>query len=126
MGSSIPSRVRLPLYLYLSPSFQAVVLRSFSLTVGAHTYGLTSTPREATFYPAVAIRNVSLGITILSLVATGQPHALGTLLLGFSVMAVGDMVIVLRTPGVERVPLAMHATKLILMPLVSAKLLNWW
>lgn len=97
------------------------------LTPGAHLYGLPiTTESEATFYPAVSCRNVSLGLTILALVATGQPKALGTVLLGFSVMALGDMVVVLGSPGVPPGSMAMHATKLVGMPLVGGRLLGLW
>lgn len=115
-----------PACVALGVFFTAGVFGFFSPVKGTTIYGIRSSPAEARVYPAAAIRNTSLGITILALVATDQPRALGTLLLGFSVMALGDLVVVLPARDVPPAALAMHIGKMIAMPVIGGKLVGLW
>ncbi|CAK9783818.1 hypothetical protein CC85DRAFT_287729 [Cutaneotrichosporon oleaginosum] len=113
-----------PVCLGLGVFFTSGVIGVISPVKGAAIYGIRSSPAEARLYPASAIRNTSLGITILALVMSEQPRALGTVLLGFSVMALGDLAIVLGTPNVPAASLAMHIAKIVVMPCVGGRLVG--
>ncbi|CAK9781033.1 unnamed protein product [Cutaneotrichosporon oleaginosum] len=96
------------------------------LTPGAQIFGLTqATDAQAAFYPVVSARNVSLGLCILAFTLTGQRRALGTLLLCFTAMCGVDLAFVLRIHNVQRGKIAMHAVKLVLFPVMAAKMLEW-
>ncbi|KLT45523.1 hypothetical protein CC85DRAFT_282607 [Cutaneotrichosporon oleaginosum] len=93
---------------------------------GAQIFGLTqATDAQAAFYPVVSARNVSLGLCILAFTLTGQRRALGTLLLCFTAMCGVDLAFVLRIHNVQRGKIAMHAVKLVLFPVMAAKMLEW-
>jgi hypothetical protein len=101
-------------------------IRHHPLTSGAQIFGLPqATDAEATFYRIVSARNVSLGLTILTFLITGQRRALGTLLLCFTFMCGVDLAWILRIPNVQRSKVVMHLIKMVLFPVVAAKMLEW-
>ncbi|BEJ14988.1 hypothetical protein CspHIS471_0407550 [Cutaneotrichosporon sp. HIS471] len=92
-----------------------------------HLFGDTrATEKEATFYPVVAARNLSLAATILSFVYTGQQRALGTMMMCCSIMGVADIAFLLNRPGYSGPHMAVHVVKGVLFPTLGAKLLGWF
>ncbi|BEJ07331.1 hypothetical protein CcaverHIS641_0406000 [Cutaneotrichosporon cavernicola] len=85
-----------------------------------------ATEKEATFYPVVASRNLTLAATILSFVYTGQQRALGTMMMCCSIMGVADIAFLLSRPGYSGLHMAVHLVKGVLFPTLGAKLLGWF
>jgi len=93
----------------------------------AHFFGLRDTTgREATFFPPLAGRNLSLGFAVFAYIATGERRALGILLASFSVAGVTDLFLVASTPGVAGTKVLLHALKCGIMAYAGGALLDYY
>ena len=90
-------------------------------------YGITTEPSGAASDPYLAVkgvRDIASGVVAFVLLAAGKPHTLGRYLAAYSMVPVGDAVIVLRHNGAKATAYGVHGTTAAVMLGTAALLLS--
>ena len=93
----------------------------------AAAYGITTEPDSPAIDPYLAVkgvRDITSGVVVFVLLATGKPHILGRYLAAASIIPIGDATIVLRHDGPKATAYGVHGTTAAVMLATAALLLS--
>ena len=92
----------------------------------AAAYGITieqGGPASDPYLAVKGVRDIASGVVTFVLLAAGKPHILGRYLGAYSIVPIGDAIIVLRGNGPKATAYGAHGTTAAVMLLATAALL---